>query len=304
MGWEVRHGKHRYLYRNRRVNGRPVKQYVAAANDSLGVAGFGDLMADILGRVQRRSARFRKLRKRVRSEYRERIDDLVRATRVANTDLRIFAEGVLYAMGFHKHKRSEWRMRLELAHLKNKIGELERQRTQRVPLLNYSAPANDAEAVELFAKARSGDTDAQARVYRLLQERKWVDWIGNIGRQATANLIRKAAGGDPVWEAGLTQKVDKLWNDLLGEKPTVLDKLLVRRVVNGWIAVHALELELTTRPPAEARDRDHLDRALSRAQRRFTEAARELARVRKLALPAILLNIAEKHVNIARPSPR
>ena len=71
-------------------------------------------------------------------------------------------------------------------------------------------------------------------------------------------------------------------------------ELLVRRVVNGWLAVHALELELTVRAPVDARDRAHLDVALSRAQKRYTEAIRELARVRRLQAPAILaqLNVA------------
>jgi hypothetical protein len=107
----------------------------------------------------------------------------------------------------------------------------------------------------LFAKARAGNADAQARVHALIRERRWREWIGDIGRQATAQLIKKAAGGDPVWEAGLAQKADALRDGLLGEDPTILEKLLVRRVVNGWIAVHALELELTLRPPTEARDR-------------------------------------------------
>ncbi|MFB4187175.1 hypothetical protein, partial [Bacillus velezensis] len=84
----------------------------------------------------------------------------------------------------------------------------------------------------------------------------------------------------------------------------VLERLLARRVVNGWLAVHALELELTLRPPLDARDRAHLDTALSRAQKRYTEAIRELARVCRLQAPAILaqLNLAATQtvVNAAR----
>ena len=40
MGWELRHGR-RYLYRNRRVNGKPVKEYVAADD----LFGFGELIS-------------------------------------------------------------------------------------------------------------------------------------------------------------------------------------------------------------------------------------------------------------------
>ena len=82
-----------------------------------------------------------------------------------------------------------------------------------------------------------------------------------------------------------------LRDELLGKNPSVLEELLVRRVVNGWLATHALELELTLRPPGDARDRAHLDAALTRAQKRMTEAVRELARVRRLQAPAILAQL-------------
>jgi hypothetical protein len=72
----------------------------------------------------------------------------------------------------------------------------------------------------------------------------------------------------------------------------------VLHVVNGSAAFHAFELELTVRPPAEVRDRAHLDRARSRAQRRRSEAIRELARVRKLAVPTISVNLADKRLNV------
>jgi hypothetical protein len=289
MGWELRHGR-RYLYRNRRVDGRPVKQYVAA-DDRF---GFGELVADDLDRLLRSQAKLRRLTREARAECRGRIDDLLAATAAANNDLRALAEGVMHALGYRRHNRGEWRMRFELSSLRKQIGELQQKLAEQKPLVNYSAPAGDAEAVALFEKARAGDADAQARVHALIRERKWVDWLGDIGRQATRQLVRKASGGDPVWEAGITQKANALRDQLLGAGPTVLEELLVRRVVNGWIATHRLELELTLRPPAEARDRAHLDRALCRAQKRMAEAIRELARVRRPQAPTILaqLNLA------------
>jgi hypothetical protein len=295
MGWEVRRGNW-YLYRNRRVDGRPVKEYLAAESNPF---GYPQMMDHQLRRVRRREAKLRRLKRQARAEYRTRIDDLLAATAAADAELRALAEGVLCALGYRRHKRGEWRMKFELASLRKRIDALQQRRAERNPLLNYSAPAGDGEAADAFEKARAGDADAQSRVFTLIREREWVEWIGNIARQATAKLVSRAAGCDPVWEAGLTQKANALRDQLLGENPTVLEELLVRRVVNGWIATHTLELELTTRPPAEARDRAHLDRALSRAQRRMTEAVRELARVRKLAVPSILVKITAKQADAA-----
>ena len=84
--------------------------------------------------------------------------------------------------------------------------------------------------------------------------------------------------GRPSVGGGITEKAEAMRRELLGANPSLLDQLLTRRVVNGWVAVYALELELTVRTPTDARTRGFLDRALSRAQKRRTDAARELAR--------------------------
>jgi hypothetical protein len=66
----------------------------------------------------------------------------------------------------------------------------------------------------------------------------------------------------------------------------------------------ALRPGLTARPNNAlhpARDRAHLDKSLSRAQRRMTEAVRELARVRKLAVPAIWVTGPERQLKVLGP---
>jgi hypothetical protein len=261
-------------------------------------------MADTLDRIQKREAKVRALERQARVEYRGRIDELLALADTANTDLRAVAHGLLIAVGYRRHNRGEWRMRRELKDLAATIRQLQAAAAKPGPLVNYTAPAGDAEAVEVFAKARAGDEAAQAKVRALILERGWADWLGDLGRQATRQLIHRAAGGDPVWVAGITEKVNTLRRELLGEDPSALDEVLARRVVNGWIATHALELELTLHPPADPKRRDYLDRALSRAQKRLTDAARELARVRRLKLPVVLtqINVAEKQV-VATPTP-
>ncbi len=287
MGWEQRGGR-RYLYRNRRVNGKPVKEYLAA-DDRF---GFGEVMADDLARLLRREAKLRALQLREAAAHRGRIDGLLAAAGVANAALRTVTEGLLVAVGFHNHKRGEWRMKRELRQLSDQIDRLKAAAEKLAPMVRFKAPAGDAEAVELFAQARAGDAAAVEKVRGLVAQRGWAGWLGDLGQQATRQLIRAAAGADPVWAAGITEKADALRRDLLGPNPSALDDLLARRVVNGWVAVHALELELAVRPPADRRAWDYLDRALTRAQKRMADAARELTRVRRLTLPAILTRVA------------
>ena len=100
MGWELRGGR-RYLYRNRRVNGQPVKEYLGA-DDSF---GFGALVADDLDRLLRRQAKVRRLTRQRRAEDRERIDGLLADAANANADLRTVTDGLLGALGYRKHNR-------------------------------------------------------------------------------------------------------------------------------------------------------------------------------------------------------
>ena len=57
--------------------------------------------------------------------------------------------------------------------------------------------------------------------------------------------------GDPVWRAGLIREANRVLDELLGESPTVLERLLARRVQVAWLTVAWLELESAGRPPRD-----------------------------------------------------
>jgi hypothetical protein len=178
-------------------------------------------------------------------------------------------------------------MRKLLQDLSDRIDKLKAAGLQ--PAVRYAAPADDPEAAEAFEQARAGDAAALARLPELIAGRGWVDWVGDLGRQATHQLVHAAAGGDPVWKAGLAEKVKQLRLALLGPDPTVMDEILVRRIVNAWVSVHILEVEQAVRPPADPRLAGYLDRRLTQAQRRQTDACRALAAVRRRP---VLVNVA------------
>ena len=289
MGWELRHGDKLYLYRNRRINGKPVKEYLAAAQR----LSLGDLYAQWLLELQEGQRHLRELKQQAGQRFRTRINSIIQESEQASHDLRIVSDGLLYSLGYHKHNRGEWRMRHEIQQLTEAVKRLQAQKDKPGPLVAYSAPNDDTEAVALFEKALSGDSEAQALISQLIRDRDWIDWIGDLGRQTTRQMIHNTAGGDPVWKEGITQKAIALRDELLEPNPSVLEELLVRRVLNGWIALHALELEQTVRPSAERRDREYLDKALSRAERRYMQVIGELARVRKLQVPTILARMVD-----------
>ena len=103
MGWELRNGR-RYLYRNRRVGGRPVKQYLAADG------AFGRREAARLARELAQRGAARRAGCEEAAAYTERIDALVQPAVEADARLKAAAEALLLAAGFHKHRR-QWRKR-------------------------------------------------------------------------------------------------------------------------------------------------------------------------------------------------
>jgi hypothetical protein len=130
-----------YLYRNRRVDGKPVKEYIASRDQF----GFWYEWEDRLERIRKRVSKLRKLEREAEVKKRTEIDQLLRAVEVANADLRILVEGILYAIGFHKHKRGEWRMnRIFMKELQKRIDNLKEQvEAHSSPLINYQAPDDE-----------------------------------------------------------------------------------------------------------------------------------------------------------------
>ena len=291
MGWELRRGRW-YLYRNYRVNGKPAKQYLAAEGD------FGSVMAYELANSQDREREGRDRGRKTAAFERASTNGVLIAAEGAHEKIRIVAEGILVALGFHNHRRGEWRMTRGTKDLGTLMAGFQDSPKKPGPLITYESPADDVEAVELFAKARAGDAGAVTAVRGLIVERKWVEFIGNLGTQAGRQLVANATAGDAIWKAAIDEKMLSLWRELDGASASMLEKLLIQRVLNGWLAVHLLEIRQTVWPPAAIKEREYLDRAVSRAQKRNTEAITALARVRRLKLPILLARLDD----IGRPA--
>lgn len=144
---------------------------------------WGQALLDQLGRRLRVDARARKLLRELRAAVLDRAERVLAA--VAAADLRGAAEGMLHAVGFHRHHRGEWRMRRELKKLADRIEALRAEAVRPKPAVRFDAPAGDAEAADLFARSRAGDAAAQAKLRVLITARGWTDWIGDLGQQAT-----------------------------------------------------------------------------------------------------------------------
>lgn len=99
MAWEIRGGR-RYYYRQRRRNGRPVREYIGAGE-----------AAELIAQIDQAERARQEQRRSEALAVREQI--LAAESIVAALDVlteRLFREA-MQAAGFHQHARGQWRRR-------------------------------------------------------------------------------------------------------------------------------------------------------------------------------------------------
>lgn len=122
---------------------------------------------------------------------------------------------------------------------------------------------------------------------------------GDLVEQAARQLISKTAGTYAV-KASMTKGWDQLQRDLARPSDGALERLLVQQVVVAWLHLGYIEYQysaMTTETGLTMKRAEYWERRLSAAQRRYLRATETLARVRRLQLPAVQVNIGNQQVN-------
>jgi hypothetical protein len=120
------------------------------------------------------------------------------------------------------------------------------------------------------------------------------------GRRATLSCRSGwAAGNNEVSAEALWRQLSDRTLALSGPSPSMLEHLLVGRVVSCWLQLHYWDLLAAQSNESTLRHRECLQRSQERAQRRYLSAIRHLATVRRLQLPtAVQVNFGGQHVNV------
>ena len=151
----------------------------------------------------------------------------------------------------------------------------------------------------IMKRCDNGDAGALAELRNKLKERpelaKLYDIAANTERIWIDTMFAKAEAAKECAKAQLSQ----LRRELAGENPSPLESILVDRIALCWLqvqyadSVYAQSMgELTLRQGAYHQDRQ------DRAHMRFLLAVRTLAQIRKLGVPVVQLNIADKQINM------
>ena len=125
--------------------------------------------------------------------------------------------------------------------------------------------------------------------------------VGDVAQHAFVNLVDVASGDQESLRASLKAGQSAMREELGFPQASALERLLIDRVILCWLRLHHVEFRYTavvenSIPLPRAY---YWERRLSAAQHRYLQACESLARIRKLIIPIVQVNIGEKQVNIA-----
>ncbi len=265
-----------YFYRTSKRNGRVVHQYFGKGRIPLAMALF----------------------EQDEREHRRREYERQKAERAAETALAgevqdacdlvgLLMRATLLAAGYHQHKR-QWR--------KKRIMRTDMDTPDRPA--HTSLPCTIADVRKLVERAQQGD---QTAVATLRQHLPASDIIalgqGDLSQRLEQRLIRRVAGDNALYRAALEEQLREMRTSLAGPSPTPLENLLIDRIVLTWLHLHTAEYAYHTAERMAIVQADFSERSISQCNRRHLDAVKALAQVRKLGVPALLINIAERLVN-------
>jgi hypothetical protein len=144
-----------------------------------------------------------------------------------------------------------------------------------------STAAEDLE--QLVRRAERGDESALPELRRLL-DREPALWrfAGDMGRIAEDSLVALAAGPNLLLKEALGRRLAELKAELAGADPSPLDRLLAERVAACWLGATYSDASYAQAKGSPAAAVEHARRRQDSAGRRYAEALKLLATVRRL----------------------
>jgi hypothetical protein len=157
---------------------------------------------------------------------------------------------------------------------------------------------------EVLDRAAKGEEATRPLVLKLLERREQSDGVlmrvyGDVYGHAKDAILKSAVGRDIALQETLRRKIDTVRDDLAGPNPTPLERILCERVALCWFDAHELDRRFSDQTDMSFKAAEYRENRRDRANKRFLAACRTLAAVRKLALPAIQVNVARQQVNVA-----
>ena len=161
--------------------------------------------------------------------------------------------------------------------------------------------AEFGELVRKTDKLNPKPKDVQALRRYLEHHREVWRVLGDVAEFAYNRLVDAAVGEQTAPRESLKAGKQAMREDLGYRQSSALERILIDQIILCWLRLHHAELKYT-----EVQNRNvplalagFWERKLSATQRRHLRACETLARIRKLRLPSVQVNIAKEQINVA-----
>ena len=171
------------------------------------------------------------------------------------------------------------------------------------------------EEIELFQKALAGEEGALDKAILALADVKEIapdgsiiptfgEELGNPVEVATKALLRSIYGDILALQMLGRRQLDAKERELAGPSPSPLERVQAQQAAICWMQLYHYEEKYAARLNVQPQDslsfqkEEFYHKQVARAQRRLESALKTLAQVRRLQLPTVQINMADKQVNI------
>ncbi len=155
---------------------------------------------------------------------------------------------------------------------------------------------------ELVKKAEKGDKEVVPEIQEILKASPELAWqLMDYAKLAEWHFIeRMSKDKDFAAKEVLNRQLKAMREEIAGEDPSPLERLLAERVVATWLQIQLFEGLYASgmSKSMTIAQGNYYQKRLDQTYRRHLSAIRTLAQIRKLG-PAVQINIAEKQINTA-----
>lgn len=166
--------------------------------------------------------------------------------------------------------------------------------------------------VQLQKVDRENPRPEDVKQLRAMLRRSDTYWrlAGDLMQQARRNALENVNWGKSktLVRESVDAGMEQIRRDLGHASASALERLLIEQVVTAWVRLGICELEYSQihNGSLSLAKATYWNHALESAQRRYLRAIESLARMRRLKLPAVQLNVAQagaRQLNISTVSP-
>lgn len=125
--------------------------------------------------------------------------------------------------------------------------------------------------------------------------------IGNLQWQLRRRMLASYEKNAVAFES-IQAKLNNLRSTLEKASDSSVEKLLIDQILTGWmdVSVTGSKLAALSEGNHSQSSGTYWDRRYHTAHARLLRSIEMLARVRKLGLPSVQINVAEKQINVAQ----